>query len=142
MILMGCIARNFFGSATASFPSVWAQWIRMCCLGIVLVRGGLKVSFKGKGPLVLFLSLVPAVLEAIIFAVVGMGVFDMPVEVSFALGFATSSVATVIVTAAMLRFTDMGYGRQKGIGSTLIASCTFDNITSLVCFGICRTIVW
>ncbi len=41
MIVMGCIVRNFFGSVVKPYNNEWAQWIRMCCLAILLVRGGL-----------------------------------------------------------------------------------------------------
>jgi Kef-type K+ transport system membrane component KefB len=41
MIIMGCIVRNFFGEVVQPYNSEWAQWIRMCCLAILLVRGGL-----------------------------------------------------------------------------------------------------
>ena len=59
MIIMGCIVRNTFGDVVKAYPSTWAQWIRTCCLAMLLVRGGLQVSFKGKGLLVLFMSFIP-----------------------------------------------------------------------------------
>lgn len=90
----------------------------------------------------LLLSVVPAFTEATTIALVGMGVFNMPIEVSYAMGFAAGSVATVIVAEANMRLSEQGYGKEKGIGGTLIAASTFDNITNLVCFGICRTIAF
>ena len=42
----------------------------------------------------------------------------------------------------MLRLNDMGYGRKKGIASTMVVACTFDNIFNLVCFGITRTVTF
>lgn len=113
----------------------------MCCLGLILVRGGLQVSFTGKGLIVLLLSFVPCFIEATAHGLVGMAVFGMPIQVSYAMGFCCSAIATALVAAQMLRLNDLGYGREKGIASSLIASCTFDNIIALVCFGICRTIV-
>ncbi len=142
MICMGCLARNSFGQVMDSFPKDWAQWIRMCCLGMILVRGGLNVTFKGKGISVLLLSILPAFFEATTYALIGMGIFKMPIEVSYSMGFAAGSVATAIVATQMLRLNDLGYGREKGIASTLIAACTFDNIFNLVCFGICRTVTF
>lgn len=66
MIIMGCIVRNFFGSAVKlAYPDTWAQWIRTCCLAILLVRGGLQVTFTGKGIIVVLLSLVPLAVEAV-----------------------------------------------------------------------------
>ena len=42
MIILGCVAKNAFGSNIMDYyPKQWAQWIRMCCLGMVLTRSGL-----------------------------------------------------------------------------------------------------
>lgn len=41
-----------------------------------------------------------------------------------------------------MRWNEQGWGRDKGIAGSLIASCTFDNIIGLICFGICKTIVF
>jgi hypothetical protein len=59
MIIMGCIARNYFGDIMLSFPSLWSQYIRSICLGILLIRGGLKVTFQGVGIHVALLSIIP-----------------------------------------------------------------------------------
>jgi hypothetical protein len=59
MIIMGCIVRNLFGWVVLPYPQPWTAWIRGFCLCILLIRGGLNVSFKGKGIIVVFLSFVP-----------------------------------------------------------------------------------
>lgn len=59
MIVMGCVVRNFFGDVVKPYPTVWAQWLRYCCLAVLLVRGGLQVTFQGKGLIVLFMSFLP-----------------------------------------------------------------------------------
>lgn len=41
-----------------------------------------------------------------------------------------------------MRWNELGYGRSKGIAGSLIASCTFDNITCLILFGVCKTITF
>lgn len=88
------------------------------------------------------LSFLPAMCEALVDGTVGMAIFDMPSEVSFAMGFALGPVAIIIVTVSVLRLNDLGYGKEKGIAAALVASCPFDNVMSLVCFVICETIVW
>jgi hypothetical protein len=142
MIIMGCVGRNYFGRITAGFPNDWAQWCRMSILGIILVRSGLTITFKGKGLVVLLLSILPMFLEATTNALIGMGVFNMPIEVSYSMGFVVSPVAPAIVATLMLGLTDRGFGIEKGIGGTLIASSTFDNILTLLSFGICKTILF
>ncbi len=97
MIFMGCIVRNFFGDAVEPYNNAWAQWIRTCCLAILLVRGGMQVTFKGKGLIVLFMTFIPLICEATALALLSLGLFNMPIEVAYSLGFAVSSVAPAIV---------------------------------------------
>lgn len=142
MIVMGCVVRNFFGKSVEPYNSTWAQWIRTCCLGILLVRGGMTISFSGKGILVVILTFIPMMVEATTNALVGLGTFNMPIEISFALGFSVASVAPAIVVPQLMRWDSEGYGRSKGIAGSLIASCTFDNIACLILFGVCKTIAF
>jgi len=44
--------------------------------------------------------------EATTHALLGMGIFEMPIEVSYALGFVLSPVAPAIVAVIMLKLTD------------------------------------
>jgi NhaP-type Na+/H+ or K+/H+ antiporter len=41
-----------------------------------------------------------------------------------------------------MRWDSEGYGRSKGISGSLIAACTFDNITCLILFGVCKTVAF
>jgi len=59
MILMGFVARNFAGDLSAAYPSKIASWVRNCVGAILMVRGGMAISFKGKGLLLLMIILVP-----------------------------------------------------------------------------------
>jgi hypothetical protein len=59
MIIMACIARNLFGSCTAAFPDNWANTIRNICLCILLLRGGLAITFADKGLIVLVIAIIP-----------------------------------------------------------------------------------
>ena len=59
MIILGCISRNLFGDVMNAYPTLWTSYIRSICLTLLLIRGGLQVTFTGKGLMVLFLSFVP-----------------------------------------------------------------------------------
>ncbi len=139
---MGCIARNFFGKSVEAYNNEWAQWLRSCCLAILLTKGGLQVSFSGKGIVVVFLSIVPQLFEATTLALLGLWAFKFPIEVSFTFGFTISTVAAAILVPSLVKWNDQGYGRSKGITSSLIAACTFDNIICLILFGICKTVAF
>lgn len=75
-------------------------------------------------------------------ALIAYGLFGMPIELCFTMGYAMATVAATIVVPILMKWNDKGYGVEKGITGTLIASCTFDNIVALICFGICKTMVF
>ena len=58
------------------------------------------------------------------------------------MGFASGPVAAGIVAPMLIRLNDLGFGREKGLAMSIIASCTFDNIFNLVFFGIMRTVTF
>jgi hypothetical protein len=74
----------------------------MIILGIILTRSGLTITFKGKGLVVILLSILPMFFEATTHALLGMSVFDMPIYVSYAMGFVVSPVAPAIVAVLIL----------------------------------------
>ena len=60
MIIMGAIVRNLFPQHVMNaFPDSWASTIRNMCLAILLIRGGLQVTFSGKGVIVAILCIIP-----------------------------------------------------------------------------------
>jgi hypothetical protein len=59
MIIMGFIGRNFVPLCEKAFPSRWAYFIRMIGLCLLLLRGGLNVTFRGQGITVILISFVP-----------------------------------------------------------------------------------
>lgn len=140
MIIMGCITRNFFGDVMKPYNNAWAQWIRVSCLGILLTRGGMNVSFTGKGILVVLMTFIPLMFEATTIALIAMGIFGMPIGIAFSLGFAVSALAVAIVAPLLMKWDQCGYGRSKGFAGSLTASSTFDNITCLILNGICKTV--
>lgn len=59
MIIMGFIARNFAGDLSEAYPVKLASWVRNCVVAVLLTRGGMSITFKGKGLIVLLVILVP-----------------------------------------------------------------------------------
>ena len=60
MLLFGCFTRNIF---EAEAPDIYfepmADWVRQVCLSIILMMGGLELSFAGKGLTVVLLTVAP-----------------------------------------------------------------------------------
>jgi len=60
MIIAGCLARNYLCKAYMDhYPEELSSWIRLICLSIILLRGGLELSFAGKGLTMVLLTLFP-----------------------------------------------------------------------------------
>ena len=102
----------------------------------------MNISFTGKGIFVALLALIPILCEATAIALVALGVFEMPIEVGFSLGFAVAPVAVAIIVPQVMKWDSLGYGKSKGIASSITASSTFDNIACLILYGICKTITF
>ena len=102
MMIMGCIIRNFFGDLMLAYPAPWTSWMRACCLGMLLTRGGLQVSFKGKGLVVLLLSILPNLCEACVAAGLAYAQVKYPIEICFMLGYALANTAASIAVPNML----------------------------------------
>ena len=85
MILAGCLARNFLcNDYMQHYPEVTASWIRIVCLSIILLRGGMELDFAGKGLTVVLLTICPQFSEAIASAVASRYIFNMPWALCFA----------------------------------------------------------
>lgn len=85
MIIFGCLARNFLPQTTMQhYPELTAGYIRIICLSVILLRGGLELDFKGKGLTVVLLTLMPQVGEACAAAVATRFIFGMPWALCFA----------------------------------------------------------
>lgn len=64
----------------------------------------------------------------------------MTPAVSFTLGFSISAIATSVITSVLLPLADKGYGADKDIIFTILASCPFENVLTIICHGICMSI--
>ena len=89
MIVFGCIARNFFGPYMDNYNSEWGVYIRMICLSVILLEGGMELEFEAKGALtlILFMTLVPFLSEAIFVAVTSSYMMQIPLAIALTLGF-------------------------------------------------------
>jgi hypothetical protein len=140
MIIFSLIARNYFGTYMDAFPEDWGQWIRNLVLAVVLTASGLRLSLEGKGRTVILMCFIPFLLEGTIHGFLGTATFKMPLSVAFTLGFSVSAIATSVITSVLLPISEAGYGIKKDIAFTIIASAPFENIFTIICHGISKTI--
>ena len=101
------------------------------------MRGGMTISFKGKGIIVLLLSIVPQTFETFAAAILGHFLFNMPAVISFILGYTLACVSVSVMVPILMKLLEQGYGKKKGIPASLIASGTFDDIICIMLNGLC-----
>lgn len=141
MIIFGSLARNFLGEGYMEhYPENTATWIRMVCLSIILLRGGLELDFKGKGLTVVLLTLLPQVSEATLSAIASRYIFGLPWPLCFAQGFTLGAVSPAVLVPSLMILQKAGYGTKKGIPTTLIAASSFDDIIAITIFGVFLTV--
>jgi len=96
MIILGMIGRNIHPYMD-NYNDEWGTNIRKVCLVVILTRGGMALSFKGKGLTVLVLTFSPQLTEATTVAAVSKLVFGMPIYLCFAFGFVIGAVSPAVV---------------------------------------------
>lgn len=137
MILFGCLARNFLCTAYMDhYPEVTASWIRVVCLSIILMRGGMELDFAGKGLTVVLLTICPQFSEAIAVAIASRFIFGMTWPLCFAQGFTLGAVSPAVVVPSLMILHKADYGVKKGIPTTLIAASSFDDIIAITVFSV------
>lgn len=109
---------------------------------MLLIRGGLQVTFAGKGLTVAILSVIPQAVEASVIAWIAKGLFNMSTIACYALGYAMACISPSIIVPGCMSLNERGYGRKKGISSMMIAAGTFDDIVCILLFGIISTIMF
>jgi NhaP-type Na+/H+ or K+/H+ antiporter len=124
------------------YPIALAAWIRLVCLSIILLRGGLELDFAGKGLTMVLLTLLPQIFEAVAAAIATYLILGFPLPLCFAHGFTLAAVSPAVVVPSMMILHKAGYGVEKGIPTTLIAASSFDDIIAITAFGIFLTIAF
>ena len=134
MILMGAVARNLFTWESEAYHDMGASYMRIVCLMVILLRGGLEITFKGKGLIVFLFTIVPCFVEATAVMLVAWLIVGMPFVVAYAMGFMCAAVSPAILVPAMLSLAKRGFGIKKGIPNTLLAASSLDDIGAITLF--------
>jgi hypothetical protein len=117
MIALGFVARNFVPLAAEAFPSRWAYFIRMICLCLLLLRGGLNITFRGQGITVVLIAFVPQACEALVIALIGQKLFSMPFYVAYTLGYSLACISPSVLVPCLMNLMNGKYGIKKNIPS-------------------------
>ncbi|XP_075211444.1 sodium/hydrogen exchanger 9B2-like isoform X2 [Lycorma delicatula] len=114
--------------------------LREFALSVILIKAGLgldagallKLSF-----VVIRLSLLPCITEAVAAAVISHYIIGYPWLWGLLLGFMLSAVSPAVVVPVLLNLKERGYGEAKGISTLVIAASSIDDIAAISIFGVC-----
>ena len=81
----------------------WSEWVRMVCLSVILLRGGLELDFEGKGLTVILLTLCPQLVEASAAAVSTKIIFSFPWTICVEMGFVLAAVSPAVVVPSCMK---------------------------------------
>lgn len=91
------------------------------------------------GPIVFFLSVLPAATEAIVTANVSRVLFEMPSKLSYTLGFLLASAGTTVIIPSIYALQVRGYKVRKTIVNLMIICTTIDNLWTGTLFAVLRS---
>jgi hypothetical protein len=97
------------------YPDVWTTYIRSLCLALLELRSGLDIEVSGNLKSMLFLSCIPQFIEATTIAVLGLGLYKMPMDLAYSMGYTIASVGPSILLPCLMKMIKGGYGTKQNI---------------------------
>jgi solute carrier family 9B (sodium/hydrogen exchanger), member 1/2 len=111
--------------------------LRKIALIIILLRAGLGISktqLSKVGATAIKMSCIPGILEGLTIAAVSMLLFDFTFIEGGILGFTLAAVSPAVIVPLMLKYQDMGLGKNKGIPTLILASASIDDVFAITIF--------
>ena len=90
----------------------------------------------------LLMSLLPAIIESLVTSAMARGLFDMPENDSYALGFMLSNLGTGVALPSVYALYLRGFKFKKELPNTIVVASTFDNIMTACMFTIFNSCVF
>lgn len=82
------------------------------------------------------MTALPQTVEASIDAWICKGLTDYPLFVCYSLAYTLACISPSIIVPGCIGLDNRGFGKKKGIASSMIAAGTFDDILCIIMFGI------
>lgn len=142
MLLTGIIMRNvglYFDTNVQSVYTDVVATIRQIALTNILITAGLEVDAKTMKRLsivVLELSFIPCIIEAIGVAIFCKLILNFPWSWGMLVGFVMGAVTPAIVVPALINLQKQGYDEDSKISTIVIAAASFDDLVAISGYGI------
>lgn len=111
--------------------------LRKIALIIILLRAGLGISktqLAKVGTTAIKMSCIPGILEGLTIAGVSMWLFEFTFIEGGILGFTLAAVSPAVIVPLMIKYQDMGLGKNKGIPTLILASASIDDVFAITIF--------
>ena len=139
MLLVGIILGPFvLGFIKPELMSVSSD-LRMVALIVILLRAGFELSkdtLNKVGIYAVFLSFVPATMEAVAITFLGHYFLNLSYLEAAILGSILSAVSPAVVVPLMIDFIEQKKGTNKGIPTLVLAASSIDDVFVIVVYSI------
>ncbi|KAK7603923.1 hypothetical protein V9T40_004196 [Parthenolecanium corni] len=142
MLVTGIVMRNtglYFDPKESGVYSNVVSTARQIALTCILITAGLELdpkSLRKLSIIVLELSFIPCIIEAIGVAVFCKLILDFPWMWGMLIGFVMGAVSPAIVVPSLLKLQKKGYDSDNKISTIVIAAASFDDIVAISGYGI------
>jgi hypothetical protein len=121
-----------------NYNNEWGVYIRMICLSVILLEGGMELEFEAKRALklIVLMTLIPFLAEAMFVTWTSSFMMQLPIAIALTLGFQMGTVSPAILVPAVVTLHEKGYGVEKAIPTICVAAASFNDIIAITIFRI------
>ncbi|MCJ2544622.1 cation:proton antiporter [Thermostichus vulcanus] len=139
MIGVGILLGPQVGDVLSAEVLAAADDLRVLAVMIILMKAGLgldREKLSQQGSVALRLGFLPAACEAVVVAVVAMGLFGWDFPTGLLLGCVIGAESPAVIVPGMLRLKSLGWGVTKGIPDAILTGSALSDVLLLLVFSL------
>jgi NhaP-type Na+/H+ or K+/H+ antiporter/nucleotide-binding universal stress UspA family protein len=139
MIGVGILLGPQLGDVLSAEVLAAAGDLRLLAVMIILMKAGLgldREKLAQQGSVALRLGFLPAACEAVVVAVVAMGLFGLDFPTGLLLGCVVGAESPAVIVPGMLRLKSLGWGVTKGIPDAILTGSALSDVLLLLVFSL------
>lgn len=117
-----------------SIDSMTSSLLRNMAFCVILCRAGLSLDIDKLKTMkfkILRFSVIPCLVEAIVFALIAMLILKLSFSWALLMGFVICGMSPSVVVPLMIETQEAGLGKAKNIPGFIIAACCIDNLVAI-----------
>ncbi|MCF2969885.1 cation:proton antiporter [Synechococcus sp. Nb3U1] len=139
MIGVGILLGPQMGNVLSGEVLAAADDLRVLAVMIILMKAGLgldREKLAQQGSVALRLGFLPATCEAVVVALLGMGLFGLDFPTGLLLGCVIGAESPAVIVPGMLRLKSLGWGVTKGIPDAILTGSALSDVLLLLVFSL------